>query len=214
MVHSRHVAKLAAEIYAGLRELYELPAGDGRLLEAAARLQDVGYLINYEGHHKHSYHLILHSRLEGFRPEELEIIANVARYHRGSAPKKKHENFSELNEADRLRVRQMAAVLRVAGGLDRSHNQTIRELKVNGAPGQVVLTVSADEYPEVDVWSCRRRAELFEEVFEAQLSVQWAGHANAVAPLDPTSGVETMKAVDPVSAPAPKAQRALKASDK
>ena len=110
-----------------LRELYELPAGDRRLLEAAARLQDVGYLINYEGHHKHSYHLILHSRLEGFRPEELEIIANVARYHRGSAPKKKHDNFSELNEADRLRVRQMAAVLRVAGGLDRSHNQTIRE---------------------------------------------------------------------------------------
>ena len=75
MVHSRHVAKLAVEIYAGLREFYELPAGDGRLLETAARLQDVGYLINYEGHHKHSYHLILHSRLEGFRPEELEIIA-------------------------------------------------------------------------------------------------------------------------------------------
>jgi exopolyphosphatase / guanosine-5'-triphosphate,3'-diphosphate pyrophosphatase len=220
LVHSRHVAKLAAEIYAGLRELYELPAGDGRLLEAAARLQDVGYLINYEGHHKHSYHLILHSRLEGFRPEELEIIANVARYHRGSAPKKKHENFSELNEADRLRVRQMAAVLRVAGGLDRSHNQTIRELKVNGAPGQVVLTVSADEYPEVDIWSCRRRAELFEEVFEAQLSVQWAGHANAVAPAVPASVVETVKAVEPVAVPAsaptpaPKAQRALKASDK
>ncbi|WP_428306854.1 HD domain-containing protein [Lacipirellula sp.] len=177
MIHSRHVAKLAGEIFAGLAQLYELPPGDRRLLEVAARLQDVGYLINYEGHHKHSYHLILHSRLEGFRPEELEIIANVARYHRGSPPKKKHENFSELTEPDRLRVRQLAAILRIAGGLDRSHNQTIREVKVDGAPGQVVLTVSANEYPEVDVWACRRRAELFEEIFTAKLTVQWAGQS-------------------------------------
>ena len=167
MVHSRHVAKLAGQIYAGLSEIYELTPGDGRLLETAARLQDVGYLINYEGHHKHSYHLILHSRLEGFRPEELDIIANVARYHRGAAPKKKHENFSGLSDDDRLRVRQMAAVLRVAGGLDRSHNQTIRDVQVAGAPGQIVLTVSADAYPEVDLWACRRRAEFFEEVFAA-----------------------------------------------
>lgn len=181
MIHSRHVAKLAGEIYAGLGEAYKLPAGDGRLLDAAARLQDVGYLINYEGHHKHSYHLILHSRLQGFRPEELEIVANVARYHRGSPPKKKHENFGELSEADRLRVRQMAAVLRVAGGLDRSHNQTIRGVKVDAAPGQVVLTVSAEEYPEVDLWACRRRAELFEDVFGAELTVQWAGQAVVAA---------------------------------
>ena len=207
-------AKLAAEIYAGLRELYELPAGDGRLLEAAARLQDVGYLLNYEGHHKHSYHLILHSRLEGFRPEELEIIANVARYHRGSAPKKKHENYNELNEADRLRVRQMAAVLRVAGGLDRSHNQTIRELKVNGAPGQVVLTVSADEYPEVDIWSCRRRSELFEEVFEAELSVQWAGHAGAMAVNSATVATVAPAATSDGATEPVKAQPALKASGK
>ena len=58
------------------------------LLEAAARLQDVGYLINYDQHHKHSYHLILNSRLEGFQPQELELIANVARYHRGADPKR------------------------------------------------------------------------------------------------------------------------------
>jgi exopolyphosphatase/guanosine-5'-triphosphate,3'-diphosphate pyrophosphatase len=158
--------------------------------------------------------LILHSRLEGFRPEELELIANVARYHRGSHPKKKHENFGELSEPDRLRVRQMAAALRIAGGLDRSHNQTIREVKVDGAPGQVVLTVSADEYPEVDIWACRRRAELFEEVFSAELSVQWSGHA-AAAPTATTAAPEPAKVKQNTSpATAPKAQRALKASDK
>ncbi len=179
LVHSRQVSKLAGEIYAGLSELYELPAGDRQLLEAAGRMQDVGYLISYEGHHKHSYHLILHSRLEAFRPEELEIIANVARYHRGAEPKKKHESFAELSDDDRQRVRRMAAVLRVAGGLDRSHNQIIRSVQVTGTPGQVELTVHADEYPEVDLWACRRRAEMFEREFEAELTVQWAGQPAA-----------------------------------
>ena len=181
MAHARHVAKLAGEIYAGLCELYELPAADRRLLEAAARMQDVGYLISYEGHHKHSYHLILHSRLQAFRPEELEIIANVARYHRGSQPKNKHDNYGSLGDADQMRVCQMAAALRVAGGLDRSHNQSIRSVQVAGTPGQVVLTVNASEYPEVDLWACRRRADMFEKVFDAALTVQWAGQSTLAA---------------------------------
>jgi exopolyphosphatase/guanosine-5'-triphosphate,3'-diphosphate pyrophosphatase len=178
VAHSRHVALIAGELYAGLSEVYELPAGDRRLLEAAARMQDVGYLISYEGHHKHSYHLILHSRLEAFRPEELEIVANVARYHRGSAPKNKHENFSDLGPDDRLRVRQMAAVLRVAG-----------------APGQVELTVDADEYPEVDLWACRRRAALFEKVFGAELTVLWSGQS-------PPAAVEFAARRSPANQPA------------
>jgi exopolyphosphatase/guanosine-5'-triphosphate,3'-diphosphate pyrophosphatase len=179
MNHARQVARLAGEIYDGLRQFYELPPADRRLLEAAARMQDVGYLISYEGHHKHSYHLILHSRLEAFRPEELEIVANVARYHRGSPPKKKHENFQGLSTSDRLRVRQMAAVLRLAGGLDRSHNQLVKSAAVTGTPERVELLVAADELPEVDLWAVRRRAELFEEVFGAKLNIEWAMSATA-----------------------------------
>jgi exopolyphosphatase/guanosine-5'-triphosphate,3'-diphosphate pyrophosphatase len=179
LMHSRQVAKLAGEIYAGLAAIYDLPASDRRLLEAAARMQDVGYLISYQGHHKHSYHLILHSRLEAFEPEELELIANVARYHRGSEPKKKHEAFAGLSGEDRKRVRHMAAVLRLAGGLDRSHNQIIKAVDVSGSPGQIELTVHAAEYPEVDLWACRRRAEMFQSEFNAELIVRWAGQAAA-----------------------------------
>src|SRR6185436_3919865 len=111
LAHSRQVARLASEIYDGLGQYFELPPADRRLLEAAARMQDVGYFISYEGHHKHSYHLILHSRLEAFLPEELELVANVARYHRGSEPKNKHENFRGLDDDQQQRVRQMAAIL-------------------------------------------------------------------------------------------------------
>ncbi|MFM8803554.1 MAG: Ppx/GppA phosphatase family protein, partial [Planctomycetia bacterium] len=75
----------------------EQAAGDRLLLECAARLQDVGYVINYDQHHKHSYHLIRNSRLPGLRPHDLELIANVARYHRGAHPKRKHENLARLS---------------------------------------------------------------------------------------------------------------------
>ena len=66
---------------------------DRELIEAAALLANVGYLINFEGHHKHSYHLILNSELPGFEREQLRLLALVARYHRGSRPKKKHDDY-------------------------------------------------------------------------------------------------------------------------
>ena len=177
LTHSKHVGLLAGQIFNGLVEPFGLDPADARLLDAAARLQDVGYLISYEGHHKHSYHLILHSRLAAFRPEELQVVANVARYHRGAQPKNKHANFRKLSSGDRQRVRQMAAILRLAGGLDRSHNQIIQSVAVRGSAKQVELAVSSGQYPEVDLWAARRRAGPFEKEFNAELSVVWDGNA-------------------------------------
>jgi len=173
--HARHVALLSAQIYTGLSKLYKLDPSDVRLLDAAARMQDVGYLINYESHHKHSYHLILHSHIEGFRPEDLELIANIARYHRGAEPKQKHDNFRCLSDNDQKRVLALAAILRLAGGLDRSHNQTVRSIEVRGAKKQLEFFVSAEEYPEVNLWAARRRAGLFEKVFDTEVTFRWEG---------------------------------------
>jgi len=173
LTHSRHVAKLACEIHKGLSDIYDLDPAGRRLLDAAARMQDVGYLINYESHHKHSYHLILHSRIEGFQPEELQIIANVARYHRGAVPKNKHDNFRRLSDEERKQVLDLAAILRLAGGLDRTHNQTVRSVEVSGKKKHVELVITADEYPEVNLWATRRRAGLFEKTYEAEITIRW-----------------------------------------
>jgi exopolyphosphatase/guanosine-5'-triphosphate,3'-diphosphate pyrophosphatase len=173
LTHSQHVAELACQIYAGLSEIFELDPAESRLLDAAARLQDVGYLINYAGHHKHSYHLILHSRIEGFQPDELQLIANVARYHRGAEPKTRHDNCRRLSPEERDRVQRLAAILRLAGGLDRSHNQTVRSVAVHGKKKHVELVITADQYPEVNLWATRRRAGLFEKTFAAELAIRW-----------------------------------------
>ncbi|MFM8495716.1 MAG: HD domain-containing protein [Planctomycetia bacterium] len=172
--HGRQVARLAGRIYEQLAEPLALVPGDRALLEIAARLQDVGYVINYDQHHKHSYHLIRNSRLPGIRANDLELVANVARYHRGAHPKRKHENLARISAEDQQRVQRMAAILRLAGGLDRSRSQLVRDVVASASDEGVILDVVADEEPQVDVWGAERRTELFEKVFGQPVAIRWA----------------------------------------
>lgn len=160
-------------------EPFKLDPADRIILETAARLQDVGYVINYEQHHKHSYHLIRNSRLPGVVSQDLELIANVARYHRGAHPKRKHENLSRLSAEDQERVARLASILRIAGGLDRSRSQQVRDVLVRVEAEQIVLEVVATEEPTVDMWGAQRRIELFEEVFGITPEIVWASQVLA-----------------------------------
>jgi exopolyphosphatase/guanosine-5'-triphosphate,3'-diphosphate pyrophosphatase len=179
--HGRKVAALAGRIYEQLATPLDLLPGDRLLLECAARLQDVGYVINYDQHHKHSYHLIRNARLPGIRANELEIIANVARYHRGAHPKRKHENLARLSSDDQQRVQRMAAILRLAGGLDRSRTQLVHDAVASIADGQAVIEAVADEEPQVDLWGAERRTDLFEKVFGMPVTFRWAKPATTGA---------------------------------
>jgi exopolyphosphatase/guanosine-5'-triphosphate,3'-diphosphate pyrophosphatase len=179
MQHGKQIARLAGLILSQIADRFGLDRRDRGLVESAARLQDVGYLINYEQHHKHSYYLILNSRLAGFQPHELELIANIARYHRGAEPKKKHANFSQLSARDQQRVRQLSAILRLAGGLDRSNSQQVRDLAITADGDTLVMHVIADQLPEVDIWTAQRRSDAFERAFGMPLEIRWEHPAEA-----------------------------------
>ena len=179
--HGRTVATLAGKIHEQLATPLDLAPGDRLLLECAARLQDVGYVINYDQHHKHSYHLIRNARIPGIRANDLEIIANVARYHRGAHPKRKHENLARLSPDDQQRVQRMAAILRLAGGLDRSRTQAVRDVIASIADGRALIEAVADEEPQVDLWGAERRTDLFEKVFGMPVEFRWAKPATTGA---------------------------------
>lgn len=196
LVHGKQVARLAGRIFEQLSERFGLNAADRPLLEAAARLQDVGYLINYDQHHKHSYHLILNSRLAGFRPRELELIANVARYHRGARPKLKHANFRQLSSEDRRRVEQLAAILRLAGGLDRSHSQQVKDVMVSPDKDHLKLVVQSDADPEVDLWGARRRSKLFRRSFDTKVELEWHALPGTSSPLSNGEQVSAAASAD------------------
>jgi exopolyphosphatase/guanosine-5'-triphosphate,3'-diphosphate pyrophosphatase len=192
--HGRKVAALAGRIFEQVAEPLALGPADRLLLECAARLQDVGYVINYDQHHKHSYHLIRNSRLPGIRAHDLELIANVARYHRGAHPKRKHENLARVSSEDQQRIQRMAGILRIAGGLDRSRSQQVRDVIARVGNEGVVLDVVADQEPQVDIWGAERRTDLFEKAFGVPVAIRWASAPKeksprrAAKPKKPTTG--------------------------
>jgi len=163
--HARQVAKLAGSLWQQLAEPLNLKADDRELIEAAAIIANVGYLINFDGHHKHSYHLIRNAELPGFERRQVQILANVARYHRGTRPKKRHENFRELSVEDRQRVSALAAILRLAFSLDRTHQQHVDEVRARVREGVVRIIVQAQGDSNVDLWAAERKVDLFERVF-------------------------------------------------
>ena len=114
--HCEQVATLALQIFDGVKSRYDLPASSRDLLQAAAILHDVGYLISHAKHHKHAYHLIMHGELPGFSPHEVELIANVVRYHRKAFPRKRHENLAYLDGSDRRLIARLSGILRIAEG--------------------------------------------------------------------------------------------------
>ena len=177
--HSEHVAQLAVQIFDQLSEL--LPEASSWatrrarvLLESAAVLHEVGCYINYDRHHKHSYHLITHSDLHGFTQREREVVANVARYHRRAFPKKKHANFAKLSQADRTLVSRLAAILRIANGLDRTHTQGISRIDLACQSDRVIFSATATQEPVVDLWGAQRKSEMFSRVFKREPVFAWA----------------------------------------
>ncbi len=168
--HSQHVTRLALSIF---DQLFppgnEKTASERELLEAAGVLHDVGYFINYTQHHKHSYHLIVHSHLVGFSPREIAIIANVARYHRRAEPRRKHENFAALSRPDQKLVLRLSAILRMVDGLDRSHSQRIQEIRCEKRKKRLTLFLISDKDIDIEIWGAKQKAELFEKIFQMQL---------------------------------------------
>jgi exopolyphosphatase/guanosine-5'-triphosphate,3'-diphosphate pyrophosphatase len=165
--HSSHVQQLALVLFDAIGERLGLDKSDRQALSDAALLHDSGYHISYERHHKHSYHLILHADLLGMPPSEQVVIANVARYHRGGAPKKKHRNFGMLDKTLRQRILRLSAILRVADGFDRGHVSAVDDLKVRWMRRALRITpVPARQRStmRLEMWGASRKSALLADL--------------------------------------------------
>lgn len=173
--YSDRVANFALSLFDQTKGILHNWTAERELLWAAAMLHNCGHYVGHSGHHKHSYYLIRHGELLGFTETEIELIANLARYHRRSAPKKKHENYRNLpSKNHRQIVNQLSALLRLAVALDRRQMGAINQVRCEYRPEQELHLRLLPSQPHDDcaleLWSLDYKKGVFEAEYNIKLS--------------------------------------------
>ncbi len=170
--HSEQVAQLARDLFRVLQPLHGLDEFYGQVLEAAALLHNIGHYVSPNKHHKHTYYLIANSELPGYSDRERLLIANVARYHRGSFPSDSHEGYRQLSAKDQKPVEQLAALLRLADSCDHGRRRVVHSLLATPRSDRVDVTLLASSEAELEAWAAQKSAALFRHAFGRKLNVQ------------------------------------------
>jgi exopolyphosphatase/guanosine-5'-triphosphate,3'-diphosphate pyrophosphatase len=180
-VHSKHVARLALSLFDQTTALHELGGDDREMLEYAALLHDIGQHVSRKGHHRHAAYLVENAQLRGFSPDEIEFLAALVRHHRRGDPKPSEPRFAALDKDARERLRKLAALLRLADGVDRGRRGIVENIDVHVGTDLVVLRLHAVDDAELELWGVRRRRDLFEKIFQRELEATIARRASPMA---------------------------------
>jgi exopolyphosphatase/guanosine-5'-triphosphate,3'-diphosphate pyrophosphatase len=170
--HCRQDAWLAVRLFDLTSDLHRLGDEYRDLLYYAGLLHDIGYAEGYEQHHKTAYRLIRQADLPGLTDRERQIVANVARYHRGARPSLTHKGFAALVPEDREIVEKLAALLRLADGLDRSHTAAVRNVGLQYSDDQAIVWVDCPGGCSDEIWAVEKKGRFFGDVFGVHLAVR------------------------------------------
>jgi exopolyphosphatase/guanosine-5'-triphosphate,3'-diphosphate pyrophosphatase len=173
--HAQQVARIALNIFDQTRSVHALTDAEREWLEYGALLHDVGVHISYERHHRHSYYLIKNGDLRGFSPQEIEVIALVARYHRQATPKKSHEGYGDLSGSVRKTVKTLSSMVRLAEGLDRSHAQALAGLDLYPRGDDYLARLRTTGDAELELWAAHRHVAPLEQVLGKPIRFEVAG---------------------------------------
>lgn len=173
--HARTVTSLVLELFDSAKEqgLHDLGEGERELLEYATFLHDIGSFISYTNHHAHSYYIIKNSELLGFDEREITFMANIARFHRKKAPRKKDTEIMDLDSRERDSLRILTTFIRLGESLDRSHTALIQHVRFTRADKNAVhLEVVARGDCQLEIWGVESEKKAFEKIFEKQLVIE------------------------------------------
>ncbi|TVP42096.1 MAG: Ppx/GppA family phosphatase [Gemmatimonadales bacterium] len=169
--HAVQVARLSLLLFDRLEKLHGLGVRDRLILHAAALLHDIGNFVSVKKHHKHSLYLISRSELPGLTSAENLLVANVARYHRKSHPQLHHDDYMQLPPADRVRVDQLASLLRLADALDRQHLQRVHDVEVTVRGLKLLLSIAGEGDLLLERWAVGQKKGLFEDTYGLTVEV-------------------------------------------
>lgn len=170
--HAEHVAKFAQQIYEELQDLHGLDAKHAMLLRAAAILHETGMFISPREHHKHSLYLILNSEIFGLSALDRTMVALLTRYHRRYNPDTNHPHFSDLTRTERMTIFKLAAILRVADSLDRSHSQRIKTIRLRRDGDVFIIETPGVEDTTVEQLAINGKCDIFNEIYGYEIELR------------------------------------------
>jgi exopolyphosphatase/guanosine-5'-triphosphate,3'-diphosphate pyrophosphatase len=178
--HGEHVARLSLHIFDQLAAdtvdatgVWAAPEARV-LLEIGALLHDCGATIDYKSHHRHGFDMLMRADLPTLTRREREITALLARYHRKRGPETDDPEFRHLSAGDQRLAAHLVGILRIADGLDRTHDQRVSAIQVRRPGGRVSIGAVADREPTAGLRSARRKSDVFARAFHADVEVTWA----------------------------------------
>ncbi len=172
--HVEQVRLLALSLFDQIGEAIGCAAAERHILEAASVLHDVGQLVSYKRHHRHSYQLIMHADRIGLGARERSLVALVSRYHRRRGPKKSDLPFAALTPDDQALVHRIAGLLRVADGLDRGHTAVVDQVVAELTRKKLVLRITprrAGANMALEDWAARRKADVLRKVLGRKITI-------------------------------------------
>jgi exopolyphosphatase/guanosine-5'-triphosphate,3'-diphosphate pyrophosphatase len=167
--HCEQVRRLAAQLFDQLAPIHGLPGGQRVSLELAALMHDIGKVVNSRGHHKHGEYLARSADVPGLGRHQQDQVAALVRYHGKSIPEPHHRLYRSLAPAERRRVRQLAALLKIAVALDAGDTQAVRRVEAKIQKDGVRLRVWAPPEAYVDFRELRRKARFFGREFAVKV---------------------------------------------
>jgi exopolyphosphatase / guanosine-5'-triphosphate,3'-diphosphate pyrophosphatase len=172
--HVEHVRYLALLLFDQLGGELGCEPQERILLEAAGLLHDVGQLVSYRKHHKHSYQLIMHAERLGLPARDRALVALISRYHRRTGPRRKHPEFAALSPADQAVVRRLSGLLRVADGLDRGHSAAVESVRTELTPEALVVRIAPRLVGAdlgLECWGASRKADVLAKLIRKDVVI-------------------------------------------
>jgi exopolyphosphatase/guanosine-5'-triphosphate,3'-diphosphate pyrophosphatase len=171
--HVEQVRKLALNLFDQLQSEHGMERKERLYLEVAAILHDVGSFISDRSHHKHTQYIISSSDIFGLSRADMNLIANIARYHRKSAPTRSHLPYISLDRESRMIVSKLAAILRIADALDQDYSKKIQNLKISPdeEKGRYIIEVEADGDLAMERLSLQNKSDLFKQIFGRSIEI-------------------------------------------
>jgi putative phosphoesterase len=171
--HSNQVTRISLNLFDELQPLHELGEKERFLLHNAAIMHDIGWIEGQNKHHKTALKIILEDTSILFDEKERLIVGSIARYHRATLPKKKHAHFSSLDPSEQRSVQVLSSILRVADGLDRTHQSIVKSVLCEVKFDRIIIKCEVTRPSEADRQAALDKGKLMQKVFKRDISIEW-----------------------------------------